>query len=229
MAKVLFVLTSHDRLGDTGEPTGFYVPEAAHPYAELRTAQIDVDLASIRGGAPPAIGYDPADEAQRRFVEDPAIADALANSTRLADVDADGYDGVLFVGGHGTMWDFPEDVDVQRIIREVYESGRIVAAVCHGPAALVNVRLSDGSYLVAGKTVAGFTDAEEVAAGLDEVVPFPLATDARRARRHHTAGASFEPHVEVDGRLITGQNPASAQPLGRALATALAAQAPATA
>ncbi|MGO9960204.1 MAG: type 1 glutamine amidotransferase domain-containing protein [Solirubrobacteraceae bacterium] len=223
MAKVLFVLTSHDRLGDTCRHTGFYVSEAAHPWHELTQAGVEVTIASVQGGAPPQDGYDPEDAIQRAFLADPTVAEQLADTVKLADVDPGEFDAVLFVGGHGTMWDLPDNPDVQRIIRELHEGGDVVAAVCHGPAALLNARLSDGRYLVDGRTVAAFTDSEEAAVGLTETVPFMLASELESRGARHTSAANFHAHVEVDGRLITGQNPASAGPVGSAIVRALTA------
>ncbi len=222
MPKVLFVLTSQDSLGDGGARTGYYVPEAAHPWHELTQAGIQVDLASIQGGTPPNYG-DPEDEVQRAFLNDADVQRQLGNTPKVSDIDTRQYDAVLFVGGHGTNWDFPSDDDVQRIIREIYEADGVVAAVCHGPAALVNATLSDGSRLVEGKTVAAFTDDEEVAVGLRDTVPFLLADALERSGAHHTSVANFQPHVEIDGRLITGQNPASAAPLAKELVRTLTA------
>ncbi|GAA4990683.1 putative intracellular protease/amidase [Nonomuraea thailandensis] len=215
--RVLIALTSHDDLGGV-ERTGYYVPEAAHPWEIFRKAGFDVDVASVRGGEPPQDGYDPADPAQVAFVASPEQRD----TARLADVDASRYDAVLYAGGHGTMWDFPDDPDVIRIGREVYERGGVVAAVCHGPSALVNLTLSDGSHLVAGKRVAAFTNAEEELRGVAGVVPFLLA-DALVARgAEHEPGENWQPRVVVDGRLATGQNPASAAPLAERVVELLA-------
>ncbi|GAA2824365.1 type 1 glutamine amidotransferase domain-containing protein [Nonomuraea rubra] len=215
--RVLIALTSHDDLGGV-ERTGYYVPEAAHPWEIFHKAGFDVDVASVRGGEPPQDGYDPADPAQAAFVASPEQRD----TARLADVDASRYDAVLYAGGHGTMWDFPDDPDVIRIGREVYERGGVVAAVCHGPSALVNLTLSDGSYLVAGKRVAAFTNAEEELRGVAGVVPFLLA-DALVARgAEHVPGGNWQAQVVVDGRLATGQNPASAAPLAEQVVELLA-------
>jgi len=227
MPKVLMVLTSHDTLGDTGRDTGFYVGEAAHPYAVFAREGIEVDFVSPRGGTPPQNGVDRGDAAQAAFLDDPAVASALAATLTPADVDPADYDAVLYVGGHGTMWDFPDNEQLADITRQVWEAGGAVSAVCHGPAGLINVQLSDGSYLVAGKTVAAFTDAEELAVGLHEVVPFLLASTLVQRGAHHTTAANFQPNVEVDGRLVTGQNPASAAPLAEALVGVIRARRPA--
>lgn len=173
---VLFVLTSHDRKGDTGQPTGFYLGEVTHPLAELEEAGIAVEFASIQGGEPPVDGLDLDDAVNARYWNDGRFRDAIRRTARLQDVDASRYSAIFFAGGHGAMWDFPTDAGVRRVTRELYEAGGAVAAVCHGPAALVNVTLGDGSYLVAGKRVSAFTDDEERAVGLEQVVPFLLAS-----------------------------------------------------
>ncbi|MEV0384252.1 type 1 glutamine amidotransferase domain-containing protein [Nonomuraea sp. NPDC050643] len=215
--RILIVLTSHDDLGGV-ERTGYYVPEAAHPWEIFRKAGFEVDVASVRGGEPPQDGYDPEDPAQVAFVASPEQRD----TARLADVDASRYDAVLYAGGHGTMWDFPDDPDVIRVGREVYERDGVVAAVCHGPAALVNLTLSDGSYLVAGKRVAAFTNTEEDLRGVSHVVPFLLADTLVSRGAEHRPGETWQAQVVVDGRLATGQNPASAAPLAERVVELLA-------
>lgn len=226
MTKVLFVLTSHSQLGSTGRKTGFYIPETAHPYAVLAREGIDVDFVSPQGGQPPQDGIDRSDPIQAAFLDDPAIARRLTTTLRPADVDPGQYDAVLFVGGHGTMWDFPDNGELASITRAVYEKGGVVAAVCHGSAGLVNVKLADGSYLVAGKTVAAFTDDEERAVGLDAEVPFLLASTLVARGAQHTQAENFEAHVEVDGRLVTGQNPASAATVAEQVVKVLKARTP---
>ncbi|WP_285666693.1 type 1 glutamine amidotransferase domain-containing protein [Actinorhabdospora filicis] len=219
MTRALIVLTSHADLGGTGRRTGFYVSEAAEPWAALTGAGVEVDLASVAGGEPPRDGEDPDDPVQRRFLE--AEAARLAATPALSEVDASGYDAVFFAGGHGTMWDFPEAPAISRVAREIWERGGHVAAVCHGPAALVGVTLSDGTRLVAGKRLAAFTNDEESAVALTGVVPFLLA-DALTARgATHVPAPPFTPHTVIDGRLITGQNPASAAGVAEALVAAL--------
>ncbi|WP_068921279.1 type 1 glutamine amidotransferase domain-containing protein [Planobispora rosea] len=206
--RILTILTSHDRLGSTGRTTGFYVSEAAHPWEVFDRAGFEMDLASVAGGEPPQDGYDPGDPVQREFLR--VYGERLRDTPRAADVDPAGYDAVFFAGGHGTMWDFPGDKDLARLARSVYEDGGVVAAVCHGPSALVDLTLSDGTYLVAGKRVAAFTNAEESAVGLTEAVPFLLADALVEQGARHTAAPDFQRHVVSDGRLVTGQNPASA-------------------
>ncbi|MEU5860768.1 type 1 glutamine amidotransferase domain-containing protein [Nonomuraea sp. NPDC047529] len=215
--RILIVLTSHDDLGGV-ERTGYYVPEAAHPWQIFTKAGFEVDVASVAGGRPPRDGHDPDDPTQAAF-----LATGLDDDTaRLADVNTAAYDAVLYAGGHGTMWDFPDNPDVARVGREIYERGGVVAAVCHGPAALVGLTLSDGSHLVDGRRVAAFTNSEESARGVADVVPFLLA-DALTARgARHEPAANWQPQVVADGRLVTGQNPASAGPLAERVVDLLA-------
>ncbi|WP_327584644.1 type 1 glutamine amidotransferase domain-containing protein [Nonomuraea sp. NBC_00507] len=215
--RILIVLTRHDDLGGV-EKTGYYVPEAAHPWEIFRKAGHAVDVASVRGGEPPQDGFDPEDPAQVAFLASPDARDTAC----LADVDPARYDAVLYAGGHGTMWDFPGDPGVIRVGRAVYEQGGVVAAVCHGPAALVNLTLSDGSYLVAGKRVAAFTNEEEELRGVAHVVPFLLADELVDRGARHEPGPNWQAQVVVDDRLVTGQNPASAAPLAERVLELLA-------
>lgn len=220
---VLFVLTSHGTKGDSGQPTGFYLGEVTHPLSVLEAAGIAVEFASIKGGEPPVDGLDLEDDTNRRYWNDEAFRAAIRTTARLDDVDPDRYAAIFFAGGHGAMWDLPQSSAVDRVTRSVFEAGGAVAAVCHGPAALVNVRLSDGRYLVAGRNVSAFTDSEERAVGLDRTVPFLLAsTLVERGATHHPA-ADWTSKVVVDGRLITGQNPQSATGVGEALRDLLSA------
>lgn len=221
---VLFVLTSHGTKGSTGQPTGYYLGEVTHPLAELQAAGIAVEFASIQGGEPPVDGLNLDDATNARYWADAAFRDAVRHTGRLGEVDASRYAGIFFAGGHGAMWDFPGHADVQRVVREIYEAGGVVAAVCHGPAALVDVTLSDGAYLVAGKNVSAFTDSEERAVQLERIVPFLLASTLEQRGAHHHAAPDWTAKVVVDGRLITGQNPQSASGVGAAMRDALLAQ-----
>lgn len=214
---VLFVLTSHGSKGDTGQPTGWYLAEVTHPLAELRQAGLTVEFASIQGGAPPVDGLDLADPLNARYWNDPDFRAKVEHTHRLADVDPARYAAIFFAGGHGAMWDFPGDAGVQRVTRAIHEAGGIVAAVCHGPAALVNVTLSDGTPLVAGRRLAAFTDSEERAVQLDAVVPFLLASTLAERGALHQPAPDWTSNVVVDGRLVTGQNPQSASGVGAAL------------
>lgn len=214
---VLAVVTSNAVKGKSGIPTGFWLSELTHPLAVLQDAGIPVELASIQGGQPPVDGMDLNDSTNARYWNDTDFRNKLANTLRLADVDSSRYSAIFFAGGHGTMWDFPESPAVRRVVREIWEAGGIVSAVCHGPAALVNVVLSDGNYLVTGKQVSAFTDEEEKEVQATDIVPFLLASTLNARGAKHHAAPNWAEKVVVDGRLITGQNPTSAGGIGRAL------------
>ncbi|KGQ70031.1 dihydroxyacetone kinase [Chelonobacter oris] len=219
---VLFVVTSQDVKGDTGIPTGFNLAEVTHPLEKLQQAGIEVEFASIKGGAAPLDGLeDMNDPVNKHYWADENFRHAIANTLRIDDIDPGRYAAIFFAGGHGTMWDFPDNAAAQKAIREIYEAGGIVSAVCHGPAALVNARLSDGSLLVAGKNVAAFTDAEEEEVQSTDVVPFLLASTLNERGAHHQDSPNWSDKVVADGRLITGQNPQSAASLGEVLRDAL--------
>ncbi len=214
--KVLFVLTSHKKLGETGKETGFYLSEAAHPYFVLKKAGHTIDFVSPEGGEAPIDpkSMDLDDPINKQVWEDPNFQQGIKNTKKPGDIDPQAYDAIFFAGGHGTMWDFPDNPGLQKLTRKIYEGNGVVAAVCHGPAALVNVELSDGSKLLENKNVAGFTNDEEKAVDLQDTVPFLLETKLEEAGAKHTGAENFEKHVVVDGRLVTGQNPASATELG---------------
>lgn len=208
--KVLFALTSHGELGGTGRKTGFYVPEVAHPAAVFRAEGYDIDFVSVKGGPAPQDGIDPDDTVVADFLANPADQAALESTHTAADINAEDYDIIYYAGGHGTMWDFPEAAELAALAAAIYERGGVVAAVCHGPAGLVNLKLSDGSYLVDGKEVSSFTNDEEKAVGLSDVVPFLLESTLVERGAKHTKAADFAEHAVADQRLVTGQNPASA-------------------
>ncbi len=221
MTKVLIVLTSHADLGDTGRKTGFYLPEAAHPWKVFTGAGYRVDFVSPKGGEAPADGVDLNDPVQQAFLDDADAAAAVRNTLTPEQVDPSDYDVVFYAGGHGTMWDFPDNAALAKVAADVYESGGVVAAVCHGPAGLVNIKLSDGSYLLQDKEVSAFTNEEEAAVGLTEVVPFLLQTRLTERGARHTGTENFAAHVVADGRLVTGQNPASATGVAERVVEAL--------
>ncbi|MHC6083245.1 type 1 glutamine amidotransferase domain-containing protein [Ralstonia solanacearum] len=225
MKPVLCVITSHPIRGDSGEPTGFAMVELTHPLAVFREGGIPTEIASIRGGHPPIDFFDLSDSVNDRFWHDATFREALAHSLVLGEVDPSRYSAVFFAGGHGTMWDFADSPAVQHVIRTIYEAGGIVSAVCHGPAALVNATLSDGSHLVAGKKVAAFTDEEEAEVKYTNVVPYLLATTLKQRGALHQPAPNWTANVVVDGRLITGQNPASAHGVGEAVVKQLTATA----
>ncbi|MDT8450528.1 MAG: type 1 glutamine amidotransferase domain-containing protein [Wenzhouxiangellaceae bacterium] len=211
--KILMVLTSHDRLGNSGEKTGFWLEEFAAPYYAFVDAGAEVALASPKGGQPP---LDPkSDEpdqqtaATRRFGEDEKAQRALANTLPLAEIDPGAFDAVFYPGGHGPLWDLAGDPRSIEIIRAMLESNRPVAAVCHAPAVLTEVKGRDGGYVVAGRRVTGFTNTEEDAVGLTDTVPFLVEDRLKQRGGQFRRGDDWASHVEVDGLLVTGQNPAS--------------------
>ena len=222
MNKILIALTSHDQLGTTGRKTGFYLPEAAHPYAVFSAAGYTVDFVSPQGGEPPMDGINRDDAVQQAFLENPTVMAKGGNTFCPADVNPLDYEAIFYAGGHGVMWDFPQNSGLAQIASAIYENGGVVAAVCHGPAALVNIKRSDGTYLVAGKTVSTFTNEEEAAVGLSEVVPFLLESLLRERGAHISKTANFQPHTAVSERLVTGQNPASAAPVAEHVLAVLA-------
>jgi putative intracellular protease/amidase len=221
--RVLFVLTSHGSLGATGRPTGFHLGETVEPWRILRDRGHGVDFVSVAGGRPPMIGHDPDDETHRAFLSHPEGGMLLDRCPRPEEVDPGNYQGVYFVGGHGTMWDFRNHRALHTLIRTVHAAGGVIAAICHGPAALVDVRLSTGEYLLAGRPVTAFSNEGETARGLDTVVPFSLEDALRANGAAYSCAPDRQPHVVVADRLVTGQNPASAAPLGHRVAELLAA------
>jgi putative intracellular protease/amidase len=223
--KILFVLTSHDQLGDTGKKTGFWLEEFAAPYYVFKDAGAAITLASPNGGQPP---LDPKSdlpesltELTKRFRSDKVAQAALANTKELAHLSATDFDAVFYPGGHGPMWDMPDNAASIALIKAFVKAGKPVGAVCHAPAALVNVRGQDGEYLVKGKRVTGFANAEEQAVGLSAVVPFRLEDRLKERGGVYSNDANWAPHVEVDGMLVTGQNPASSGPAAQALLSLL--------
>lgn len=225
--KILMVLTSHDRLGDTGKKTGFWLEEFAAPYYVFKDAGAQVTLASPMGGQPPLDPKSDEPDAQSadtdRFRKDSDANLALASTRKLADVVGESFDAVFYPGGHGPLWDLAEDRASIALIESTYAAGKPVAAVCHAPGVLRHARDPYGLPLVQGKAVTGFTNTEEAAAGLTDVVPF-LVEDMLKANGglYEKAG-DWAVHVVTDGKLITGQNPASSKPAAQALLKLLAA------
>ncbi|MEL7089419.1 MAG: type 1 glutamine amidotransferase domain-containing protein, partial [Planctomycetota bacterium] len=193
--RILMVVTNHEQLGDTERRTGFYLSEVSHPVNVFLQAGFAIELVSPRGGPAPMDGVDRTDEINAAFLDDP-LKMAAVESTRPADgVSAAAYEAIFFAGGHGTMWDLPENAALQDLTAAIYEQGGVVGAVCHGPAGLVNVRLSDGRYLVDGQRVAAFTNAEESAVGLTQAMPFLLETRLRERGAEFVAADNFAPNV----------------------------------
>jgi putative intracellular protease/amidase len=223
--KILMVLTSHDQLGNTGRKTGFWLEEFAAPYFTFLDAGATVTVASPKGGQPPLDPVSDTPEGQteltRRFKQDAAAQTVLANTLRLSDVKATDYDAVFYPGGHGPMWDLAEDSHSIALIEAFYNAGKPVAAVCHGPGVIHSVQVQ-GQPIVKGKRVTGFTNGEEEAVHLTKVVPFLVEDELKRLGGLFEKAANWVPFVVTDGRLVTGQNPASSKPGAEALLKLLA-------
>ncbi len=219
--KILMVLTSHDRLGDTGEKTGFWLEEFAAPYYVFKDAGADVVLASPQGGQPPLDPKSDAPDAQTeatlRFRDDPEARQALAATHRLAELQPGDYDAVFYPGGHGPLWDLANDPDSIRLIESTDAAGKPLGLVCHAPGVLQGAKGRDGAPLVRGRKVTGFTNTEEEAVGLTEVVPFLVEDMLKDHGAQYEKGADFASHVVTDGNLVTGQNPASSADAAQAL------------
>ncbi len=224
MSKILFVVTSHKILGETDKKTGFHFSEMGEPYAYLKSQGHAIDFASPLGGPVEFYGYNTDDSWQKTLMEDETLQNLLANTRRPDQIAPRDYEAIYFVGGHGTMWDFPNNKGLAAITREMYEADKAVAAICHGASGIMNVKLSGGKYLVDGKHIAAFSDGEERAIKLESVVPFLLETKLKERGAIYTKTAPWGVHVEVDGRLVTGQNPASARLLAKSLGDVIAAQ-----
>lgn len=210
--KILIVVTNCATMGETGKETGYWMSEVSHAWVPFVDAGYTVDFASPEGGWAPIDprSFDLEDKDNLRMWHDLDAVEALATTTPLAEVDPADYAAIYYAGGHGTMWDFPDSEAVQSVTSRIYEQGGIVAAVCHGPAALVNVKLTSGEYLVKDREVAAFTNSEEDKVGLTEAVPFLLETKLRERGAKPVLAPDYEKNVVVSGRLVTGQNPASA-------------------
>ena len=219
--KILMVLTSHDQLGTTGLKTGFWLEEFAAPYYVFKDADADITIASPKGGQPP---LDPkSDEpdfqtaATARFKDDKQAQDALAGSLKLSDISPDEFDAVFYPGGHGPLWDLAEDRDSISLIEVMYAAGKTVAAVCHAPAVFRHTEAPDGSPLVEGKSVTGFSNSEEAAVELTDIVPFLLEDELQLIGANYSKSSDWHPYVVTDGNLVTGQNPASSEGVAQAL------------
>lgn len=218
---ILMVLTSHDTLGDTGRKTGFWLEEFAAPYYVFKDAGAEITLASPRGGQPPLDPTSDAQDAQtdatRRFKDDPAAQDALAHTDKLAILNTDGFDGIFYPGGHGPLWDLSKDSDSKRLIEAFAAADRPIGAVCHAPAVFKETKGPDGKPLVQDKRVTGFTNSEEEAAGLTDVVPFLVEDMLKQNGASYHRGDDWQPFVLTDGKLVTGQNPASSEDAAKAM------------
>ena len=222
---VLIVLTSHDQLGDTGEKTGFWLEEFASPYYHLKDAGVNVTLASPKGGQPPldpkSDAPDFQTDATRRFENDPAAQNQLANTLKLSDMEVGDFDGVFYPGGHGPLWDLYSDVDSIALIEGFISANKPVAAVCHAPAVLLNANGPNGEPLVKGKQVTGFTNSEEAAVELTDIGPYLLEDQLVEKGGFFNKTEDWHSLAVVDGLIITGQNPSSSAAVADALLNAI--------
>jgi putative intracellular protease/amidase len=214
MKKILFVLPSHDQLGNTGQKTGFWLEEFASPYYEFIDNGYDVTIASPKGGRPPvdpkSLQPENQTESTKRLQADKSANEKLDNSLVLKDISSDDYVSLFLPGGHGPMWDLSHDNDLKRIVEEFYNKDKIISAVCHGPAGLLQATDKNGDSILKNKKVTGFTNTEEQAVKLDKIVPFSLESRMKDLGGNFEKTENFKPFVMIDGQIITGQNPASA-------------------
>ena len=224
--KILVVLTSHADLGDTGRKTGFWLEELAAPYYVFKDAGVDITLASPAGGQPPldpsSAKPDAQTDATRRFEADAEATAALADTCKLSDMRIADYAAVFYPGGHGPLWDLANDPTSIALIQDTLGAGKPVALICHAPGVLRDVKAADGTPLVKGKTVTGFTNSEEAAVGLSDVVPFLVEDMLQQKGGTYSKTADWGVYVVEDGLLITGQNPASSAKAAQALLATLA-------
>lgn len=213
--KVLFVVTSHDKLGNTGHKTGFWVEEFAAPYYKFKDAGFEVTIATPKGGQAP---IDPSSEiesaqtnATDRFYKDSAVQDLIEHTHKLSEMSATDFDAIFYPGGHGPLWDLANDADSEQLILDFYNSGKPVGAVCHAPGVFKDVKFENGESIVKGKNVTGFSNSEEDAVHLTDVVPFLVEDELKKLGAHYSKVQDWGVHVVEDGLLITGQNPASSE------------------
>ena len=218
--KILFVVSSHDKKGDTGEPTGYYLGEVTHAWEVLKN-DYTIDFVSPKGGTPPVDGMDLSDAVNKMFWDDKVYHNKIDHSLKPSEVKPNDYVAIYYAGGHGAMWDFADNAEISKIATKIYENNGVVGAVCHGPAGLVNIKLSNGKYLVDGKKVNAFTNEEEIAVKLEKVVPFALESKLIERGAKFEKSGLWQQHVTVDQRLVTGQNPQSAKGVGEAILTEL--------
>jgi putative intracellular protease/amidase len=224
--KVAIIVTSHASMGDTGEKTGVWLEEFTTPYYHLRDAGLTVDVFSVSGGEIPVDPNSLQEDAKKeesvaRYLKDEELQTTVKTTPSVDQLDLDGFDAVFFPGGHGTMWDYPTSGAVAEVVSQGLNAGKIIATVCHGPACLVNAKTKSGASVVKGRRVTGFSNSEEKAAGLTDVVPFLLETKLRELGGMYESVDDFQPFAVRDGDLITGQNPASAKKVADSLIEAL--------
>ena len=219
--KILFVLTSHDQLGNTGHKTGFWIEEFAAPYYTLSDAQASITIASPKGGQPPIDPKSSLPESQTaatiRFNKDEALQEKLAHTLKLSEVKMEDYDAVFYPGGHGPLWDLANDETSIKLIEAFYAANKPIAFVCHAPGVLIKAKAPNGEPLVKGKEITGFSNSEEEAVLLNKIVPFLLEDEFKKLGGHYSKGHDWGSYIKKDGLLITGQNPASSEAVAEEL------------
>ncbi|MDR5734011.1 type 1 glutamine amidotransferase domain-containing protein [Caballeronia sp. LZ025] len=225
--KILIIVTSHATMGEDGRATGVWFEELSTPYYVFVDSGKEVEIASIKGGAVPFDPHSIGPEGSRpasveRFMNDSRAMKHVQSAVALDHVNVDDYAAIFLPGGHGTMWDLPTSETLARLLSDAWRRGKVLAAVCHGPAGLLNVKDADGAPLLATRNVTGFSNSEEAAAGLTKVVPFLLEDRIRSLGARYVAASDFQPHAIRDGRLVTGQNPASSDEAARLALQAIA-------
>lgn len=213
--KILFVVASHDQLGDTGHKTGFWVEEFAAPYYKFVDTGHEVTVATPKGGQAPIDPNSETESAQteatNRYYKDAKVQEVIAHTHKLSEIKAEDFDAVFYPGGHGPLWDLANDEDSVKLILDFYNSNKLVGAVCHAPGAFKNVKFENGEAFIKGKNFTGFSNTEEGAVKLTDVVPFLLETELQNLGGHYSRTEDWGVHVVEDGLLITGQNPASSE------------------
>lgn len=219
--QILFVVTSCGEKGSSGLKTGYYLSEVAHPWKVLVDAGYEIDFVSPLGGNPPVDGFDLKDSVNNEFWINEYYHNKISHSMKPSQVNPANYVAIYYAGGHGAMWDLPDNKEIAAIATKIYENNGVVGAVCHGPAGIINIKLSTGKYLIDGKKINGFTDEEERIVGLTDIVPFMLEDKLKAHGAIFEKSAPWQVHVVTDQRVVTGQNPQSAAAVGEAIKNAL--------
>jgi Putative intracellular protease/amidase len=219
--KILFVVTSTSQKGKSGQKTGYFLSEVSHPWKVLHDAGYVIDFISPNGGQPPVDAFNLNDPVNKEFWENSEYNKKINNSMKPSDVNPSEYSAIYYAGGHGTMWDFPENKEIADIAAKIYQAGGVIGAVCHGPSGLVNIKLSNGKYLIDGKKINSFTNEEENINGNTDILPFMLETKLRENGAIYEKSNPWQVHVVVDQRVVTGQNPMSATSVGEGMIYAL--------
>ncbi|MBO9572644.1 MAG: type 1 glutamine amidotransferase domain-containing protein [Chitinophagaceae bacterium] len=215
--KILFVVTSHSTKGSTKEPTGYYLSEVSHPWEVLHNAGYEIDFVSPQGGKAPVDGFNLDDSTNSKFWNNEEYRHKVEHTFKPSQINPDEYQAIFYAGGHGAMWDLADNTELAKLAQHIYENNGIVSAVCHGPAGLVNIKLGSGKYLIDGKKINAFTNEEETAVNMENIVPFALETKLIERGAKFEKSGLWQTHVVTDSRIVTGQNPQSAKAVGEAI------------